>query len=456
MSEFEQDSLALTAADSAAATSSSSSSLAQRCDQDSLSVIFSFCQELRVVVAAALSCRSWRAAAVLRRSSCRAHACLSFYGLLTMLQSPLRIHLARLTMRNAFGQDLLQLSARCSHLEELTVWVDGPSVAALKKSSDAAAAAAFNAHAWPASLRSLLLGVKGYEWNASCGGQRLVDALPCSAPGLQSLLFMSSSSGMMLDLSPLQRLDQFTSLTTRHVLSPPQVAVVKQLPALTDLNVGEGFWTAEDLHALLADDGSPHQLRRLQRLNLRKSTVEADALQCLLTLPSLTELQPDTIMPNCFPLLRSFTRLRALRIAAPLGSCNEAAAAELLSSLRALPDLMIFELSGKGVRTRVLQSLLDGLGTAVPQLHELRIESAYLPPVSGLRTCTGLRSLSLRDCTRESSASGADVLALLQSLSFLERLELRVCRLSLTELHRAQLTPPSFLVPSLKQLIWVM
>jgi hypothetical protein len=91
----------------------------------------------------------------------------------------------------------------------------------------------------------------------------------------------------------------------------------------------------------------------------------------------------------------------------------------------------------------------------VPQLHELRIESAYyLPPVSGLRTCTQLRSLSLYDCTCESSTSGADVLALLQSLSFLERIELRVCTLSLTDFHRAQLTPPSVLVPSLKQLIW--
>jgi hypothetical protein len=145
-----------------------------------------------------------------------------------------------------------------------------------------------------------------------------------------------------------------------------------------------------------------------------------------------------------------------LRIAPPLGSCDEAAVVELLSSLRALPSLTSFELSGKGVRTHVLQSLLDGLGTAVLQLHELRIEHAYLPPVNGLSTCTQLRSLILHDCTRESSAAGDNVLALLQSLSFLERLELRACRLSLTELHRAQLTPPSSLVPSLKQLIWVM
>jgi hypothetical protein len=161
------------------------------------------------------------------------------------------------------------------------------------------------------------------------------------------------------------------------------------------------------------------------------------------------------MIPNCFPLLRFFPRLRSLRVAPPHDLCDEAAAAELLSSLRALPSLTSFELSGKSfMMTPVLQSLLDGLGTAVPQLHELRIEHAYLPPMSGLRTCTQLRSLILHGCTRESSASSADVLALLQSLSFLERLELRTCRLSLTDAHRTQLTPPSVLMPSLKQMIW--
>jgi hypothetical protein len=46
-------------------------SIAQRCDQDSLSGVFSFSESLSDVVAAAQTCRSWRATASLRQSSCR-------------------------------------------------------------------------------------------------------------------------------------------------------------------------------------------------------------------------------------------------------------------------------------------------------------------------------------------------------------------------------------------------
>jgi hypothetical protein len=57
------------------------------------------------------------------------------------------------------GDDLLQLSARRSHLEQLAVWVDNASISALTDSSDRIAA--FNVHTWPSSLRSLSVGVRG-------------------------------------------------------------------------------------------------------------------------------------------------------------------------------------------------------------------------------------------------------------------------------------------------------
>jgi hypothetical protein len=139
----------------AAAATASPLSAAQRCDQDSLSIVFSFCQFISYAAAAAQTCRSWYAAATLRQNSCHATMFLNLLkrpAFLEMLQSPLRVHLSCVWLRNARGNDVLQLHARCPQLEELTVQADGPSLVTLTDS--AADVAAFNPHAWP-SLRSL-------------------------------------------------------------------------------------------------------------------------------------------------------------------------------------------------------------------------------------------------------------------------------------------------------------
>jgi hypothetical protein len=101
-------------------------SVAQRCDQDSLSVVFSFCQGISHAVAAAQTCRSWYAATTLRQSSCRARVWLDRNTFHAMLESPLRGHLSRLRIRGTAttGNDLLQLSARCPQVEQLAVLVD--------------------------------------------------------------------------------------------------------------------------------------------------------------------------------------------------------------------------------------------------------------------------------------------------------------------------------------------
>jgi hypothetical protein len=181
-----------------------------------------------------------------------------------MLQSPLPVHLSGLMLYEAVsGADLMQLHARCPQLEELNVRVEGASVAALTNS--AAGASAFNAHAWPSSLRSLDLGTRKAD---PIGLQHLLNALPSSAVGLESLT-LSTMRSDMLDLTPLLQLPQLTRLVTR-LLEPFQLAAVKQLSGLTDVSIADSCWSAESLRALLLD-GS-HQWQRLQRINLREVT----------------------------------------------------------------------------------------------------------------------------------------------------------------------------------------
>jgi hypothetical protein len=427
-------------------------SIAQRCDHDSLSGVFSFSQHLIDVVAAAQTCHSWRAVASLRQSSCRAKVHLGGdkrADFLQMLESPLRVHLTKLYFGDARGHDLLQLHDRCSQLEGLTIRVNGASIVALTDS--AAAASAFNAHAWPSSLRSLKILMRAVN---SIGLQPLLNALPSTAIGLQSLKVHIPGDETVLDLTPLLRLPELTSLRVYPALLwPSQLAVVRQLRSLTALDlVGHG-WNPRDLLALLAD-GS-HQLQCLKKINIEPATLDVELMQALLTLPNLTELEPRSVALVSVPLLRSFVKLRKLRLLPP--SVDNAAVVELLSSLRALSELTSLVVGGFEGEPTVVKSLMDGLGTAVPQLRELTL--CYfdaLPPLTALSACTQLRALRLTECERAHSQSLDDVLQLIVSLPHLESVEVDArCSLPpLTAAQRMQFTPPSAMAPALKTFDW--
>jgi len=423
-------------------------SLAQRCDRDCLSIIFSFCGQLSHIVAAAQTCRSWRAASSRPQSNCRAALVLRPHAFKQMLQSSLRCHLARMAMESASGQDLLRLHACCPQLETLGVWVDCASVAALTNSP--ADVKLFNAHAWPSSLRSLLLRMKDTN---SMGFQRLLDALPSSAAGLQSLSLSMLGIGKNIEFVPLQQLPHLTRLVIDQRLSPPQLDVVKQLRALTELDLDDGNWTEEDFRRLLCE--GPHHLQRLQKINLQYWELEDEYAQGLLTLPSLTELVPLTIDPCYFSMLRPMSGLRTLRVRCQPGGFGEVAADALLSSLRSLSHLTRFEMDGEGASAVAVRTLMDGLGAAVPQLRELDISSVCtLPLLSGLRTCTQLGNLRLLKCHRDNGDSVDDVLQLLPSLRHLALFRVFDSNLRLTGEQRTLFTPPSALVPSLEDFAW--
>jgi hypothetical protein len=411
-----------------------------------LSVVFSFSEGLRGVLSIARTCRNWYAAAGQRLSSCRAKLVLDRAVFLQMLHSPLRCHVAGLELRGAKSEDLLLLHERCSQLEELTIRLDGDSIAALANSHDDVAA--FNAHAWPSSLRSLSLPVGDQD---AIVLQPLLNALPCSAVRLQSLSLVTRGGDSRLDWAPLLQLPQLTSLSMNHSPSSPQLAVVKQL-CLTALDVSEGHCPRESLRVLLSDE--PHQLQRLQKISMHECSLDVESMQMLLTLP-LTELQPWQLDPRCFPLLRSFAMLRQLRVAPQFGILSDADAAELLSSLSALPNLISLEIVGRSLSAVIKEMLLDGLAAVAPQLHELRLFGfSPLPSLARLAACTQLRSLHVVECSRQSRSSIRNVLDLLPLLRHLERFFVTDCRLRLSDEQRAQLTPPSVLVPSLKHFEW--
>jgi hypothetical protein len=432
-------------------------SIAQSCNRDCLSIILSFSDNLTDVLSAAQTCRSWRTAAVHRQSNCRANKQLYHNpaAFLQMLQSPLRVHLASLGYGHAKGEDLLQLYVRCPQLEDLTIRVDDASAASVTALTRSAAdAASFNAHAWPPSLLSLFLDAHGV--GTSDGFQQLIDALPSSAIGLRSLKIHISGDKTVFDLTPLLRLPEFTSLRVYPaLLLPSQLAVVRQLRSSTELDLVGHAWNSRALLTLLAD--GPHQLQRLEKINIRGVDLDVEVMRALLTLPSLTELDARGIHSSSCPLLRSFVKLRKLYISSRSLNhrLNAAAVVELLSSLRALSELTSLWVGGFEGEPAVVDVLMDGLGAAVPQLRELHLHYfGTLPPLTAFRACTQLRTLRLTSCSREYGQSLDDVLQLIVSLPHLEFVEVDRCRLPLTAAQRMQFTPPSVLAPSLKTFHW--
>jgi hypothetical protein len=377
---------------------------------------------------------------------------------LQMLESPLRCHLVGLTMCDAAVEDLLQLHARCSQLEELIVSVDGPSVVALMASM--ADTTAFCVHAWPSSLRTLQLRLQD---DSLVQLQLLLDALPFSVPGLQSLNVRPYDDETTLDFTALLQLPQLTRLVTPSTLMPLQSAVVKQLRTLIELDVNQGLWRASDLLALLSD--GPHQLQRLQKINVNFMDLDVVSVPHLLTLPGLPELSPFRVDPACFPLLHPFPHLRTLNLsisaAVGAGKMDGSAVAGLLCSLRDMPLLCSLTLS-LSVEQELAEyvaawkTLLDGLDAAAPNLRELTLIKCTLPSLEQLNAGVQLRGLHLHECDfKGAQFTAAEALVQwVRSMRHLERLAITRCNFPLTDAQRMQLTPPSLLIPSLRQFRW--
>jgi hypothetical protein len=229
---------------------------------------------------------------------------------------------------------------------------------------------------------------------------------------------------------------------------------VRQLRGLTELDLGGGEGPTKALRLLLSE--SSHQLQQLQQVNVREVDITIAWAHALMTLPNLTELQPMSIGPRCFPLLRSFTHLRTLCIVPTSDglSVDEAAVSALLSSLGALSSLISLKVSGRKSLPHVQRMLLDGLAATMTQLQELTLSHFHAVSMLCLRTCAHLRSLRIEFSDLHISEVVADVLQLVRSLRHLESFHVRECKGTFSAEQRAQLRPPSSLVPSLLEFSW--
>lgn len=253
---------------------------------------------------------------------------------------------------------------------------------------------------------------------------------------------------------PLLRLPRVSTFVVNCKLEPYQLAVVKQLSSLTSLSVNDGRWTLVDLRALLLD-GSPHQLHKLQHLDLDHTQVTSTQMTALLTLPSLTEMRPYAMGDAVFHYVAAFPQLRILRIMPPLAfnPLSVQRATDLLASLSQLGGLRRLELewSDAAAGCEGFGTLLNGLAAAAPLLQELSVEHCSIssPSLVRLSALQHLRSFALVYCTFVDDAPFDNLLSLLSSFKKLDSLSLANCTPLLSEEQCVQLTPPSAFLPSL-------
>jgi len=117
-----------------------------------------------------------------------------------------------------------------------------------------------------------------------------------------------------LNLSPLLRLPRLSALRLSDIPSPPQIAVVQRLAALTTVTTLDetGSWGRAALLALLEP---PHSLQRLQEVEFGFDVIaDPPLLEGLLSLPALTALRPDWTRPECWAGLGGSPQLRSLTV----------------------------------------------------------------------------------------------------------------------------------------------
>jgi hypothetical protein len=421
-------------------------SAAQRCHTDALHCIFA-CLALKELLPALHSCRGWHAAGCREASRCLGVR-LSPSSLPALSVSSLRHHVSsvsfHLTPLPTLGQICLlralpRLTAvdACMHAGDLCAQMASAGDSRRRR-------AQLVSEALPPQLQRLTLRLSCPSSVPLPFRQALVDALP-SLPQLVALRL--SLAAPDLDLTPLTQLPMLSRLRLEHRLTAEQCSVVKQLPALVALDSGGERWDPAALLELLAP---PHSLERLEELDLHAAAVDPPLLAGLLSLPSLSSLQPSSIAPECWAELGGLARLRSLCLtwAGPFSAAQRAALGASLARLSS----RLWHLT--------LKLMADG-GVEGPPLHLLRLHSAptlplrslqlyYLrvPSLAFLQHTPLLERLVLADC-REVSAD--DVMRCLRAHPPPRLSELVLARSCLLSGGQQEdLHPPSSLLPALK------
>ena len=424
-------------------------SAAQRCADDTLTLVFAFVG-LKELARAARTCRAWLATTAKDqpRGLTRAFDQVNQLAAVCVSSSPFRRHIACITVGEWCSLNFNQL-AQLRQLPELTALSARLSAMDLKRLMDEAGGGALAQlkAAFPPRLRRLTLVLP--KVHSAATWQLQLDALP-AMEGLQELSLIAGVDAVpghstALSLEPLLQLPRLTHLEwSVGNLTMPQM-IIKQIATLQSFIPGCFSWSSVQLTALCRP---PHRLQRLQEFNPCLPSIDAAMMADLVSLPELTAIG-SSFAREAYSFLPRFPRLRSLSVTLKswLDAAQQAQHSSLLVS--ALPACSA--LTDLTLEYRECSEFFgDLLMRAVPRLRSLAFEDCSLPSLRFLRHAPNLRELSLLECRdlRVGHVIGIGAFA-----AQLECLTVRCCAgLQLDEAEQQLLTPPGALgLPRLRE-----
>ena len=412
---------------------------ALRCHADALTSVFAF-MTLDELPAVMQTCRSWNSDAAKEKArglTLRLHRPKRLESMCRSA-SPLLRHISTLEIASFIHVDIQQLRAMQSlqSLIALDVALKADEIATATGQRDLRAAL-------PPRLRSFTLQAPPFRDSVSL--QHVIAALP-ALHSLQTLTLHSRQHTVneSLSVEPLLRLPRLTELCLDIQLSQARLGFIKEMASLQKLNINQGRWLVQGLHALCSP---PHRLQQLQELDLSATEVGAGHMNELAQLPGLTTLKPTLLAPSAIPLLSRLKRLHTIRLDPEL-LCDEDSLrlSELCTALRQCASLVAVALEARASDVDRLPEVL----AAVPGLRVLQMEKTTLYSLRFLRHAPQLEELHLLRCQEVRPMHLLGAAALLPHLRVLRVHECSGVRLDEWELEL--LTPPgSALLPQLRQ-----
>jgi hypothetical protein len=294
---------------------SAAASVAQRCYTDALHSVFAFLS-LRELPRL-LCCRSWRGAVFKEKPRSDLAAWPVFLRSIDRVRqicsSPLNRHVVSVVFDKDTDLSCLQLMRdRLLFVKRMDLIVPNQ----FQAMSLSPGLVASSHLCFPASLVEIKLSVFQLDCSAV---NMFLDAVAKSCSHLQqlSVVGIARQPYENMELSPLARLQKleilgFYPYNEGTRLQASQLRPLRQLSALSFLNVNDGAWTLDELQELCRP---PQALQQLRWINLTETDLMAAMIaQALAYLPLLTSLKAHTVELAVIPLLALFSSLEKLTL----------------------------------------------------------------------------------------------------------------------------------------------
>ena len=297
-----------------------SSSIAQRLHADALRSILLFLHA-EEMIAAVSTCSGWRHVALQPRSfrvSYEARRCTTA-RLISLAASPSAgHHIARISAI-LIGPDDLPLLCSLPSLTSLQAQFSQSKLHAINNNADAAA---FDTSATPLRLPPHLR-----DLDVKSNGPRtaLTQSLVDSFASLTHLTTLNASLANCVnaqyDGSSLSQLVHLTHLCVWNTTDAKTIQAIRSLSNLRTLvfasanvewNPDGEVCNSADLRSILDSRTEPHQLQKLEEIDVSRATIDAQLRDELLQLRSLTKLHIFIVATDCYAGLLQLPHLRSL------------------------------------------------------------------------------------------------------------------------------------------------